>query len=150
LLSTTAKDFGVRRWFVLCALAAAAVQARAATDWFTVTGSPDDASVNTVQVDPVAITTAGNFKTMNVRVSRSEPRINWDGVPYRSYESRVIVDCRAGKATYLYATYYLQPLWQGAPHKAVDYAGQPRPMLFRDVEPNPTERIVRAACRPSA
>jgi hypothetical protein len=84
--SSTAKDFGVRRWFVLLALAAAAVQAQ--TTWFTVTGNPDDAAVNTVQVDPVAVKTAGDFKTMNVRVSRSEPRINWDGVPYRSYESR--------------------------------------------------------------
>ena len=44
--------------------------------------------VNTVQVDPVAIKTAGELKTMNVRVSRSKHRVNWDGVPYRSYESR--------------------------------------------------------------
>lgn len=138
----------MRRWFVSLALAAAAAQAQ--TAWFTVTGNPDDASVNTVQVDPVAIKTAGDFKTMNVRVSRSEPRTNWDGVPYRSYESRVVFDCRAGKASYLHASYYLEPLWQGASHKAVDYAGNPRPMLFRNIEPNPTERIVRAACRTSA
>lgn len=133
---------------MLLALAAAGVQAQ--TGWFTVTGNPDDASVDTVQVDPVAIRTAGDLKTMNVRVSRSQPRINWDGVPYRSYESRVVFDCRAGKAGYLYASYYLEPLWQGAPHKLADYADRPRPMLFRDIEPNPTERIVRGACRPSA
>jgi hypothetical protein len=148
--SSTAKGFGVRRWFVLLALAAAGVQAQTQTGWFTVTGNPDDAGVDTVQVDPVAIKTAGDMKTMKVRVSRSQPRINWDGVPYRSYESRVVFDCRAGRAGYLYASYYLEPLWRGAPHKDADYAGRPRPMLFRDVQPNPTERIVRAACRPGA
>ncbi|MBT2323291.1 hypothetical protein J7E62_13135 [Variovorax paradoxus] len=138
----------MRRWFALLGLITAGAQAQ--PDWFTVTGNPDDASVDTVQVDPVAVKSSGDLKTMNVRVSRSAPRINWDGVPYCSYASRVVFDCRAGKASYLYARYYLEPLWQGASHKAVDYAGQPRPMLFRNIEPNPTGRIVRAACRPSA
>ena len=39
------------------------------------------------------------------------------------------------------------PLWAGEPHNVTDYASNPRPVLFRDMEPNPTDRIVRAACR---
>ena len=124
------------------------VQPAAPTQWFTVTGNPTDASVDTVQVDPVAIKVEGRFKTMNVRVSRARQRFNWENVPYRSYESKVVFDCRARRAGYAFATFYPQPLWQGAPNKSTDYSGSPPPMLFRDVEPNPTRRIIRAACQP--
>ena len=134
------------RWrFVWLALTCMAANAQAA--WFTVTGSPTDPSVDTVQVDPVAIETAWPAKTMRVRVSRAQDRANWEGVPYRSYESRVRFNCRAGKAQYLHASFYEAPLWQGDPHRRTDYAGNPRPMLFLDMQPNPTERIIRAACR---
>ncbi|WP_077000335.1 surface-adhesin E family protein [Variovorax sp. KK3] len=124
--------------------------ANAQTGWFTVTGNPADASVDTVQVNPVAIATDWPLKTMLVRVSRAEERRNWEGVPYRSYESRVRFNCRARKAHYLYATFYMAPLWQGEPHQRTDYDANPRPMLFLDAQPNPTERIVRAACRAGA
>ncbi len=134
----------MRRWLVLLSLAGCNAQAE--TQWFTVTGNPADASVDTVQVDPVATKTAGQFRTMNVRVSRKMQRFNWEQVPYRSYESRVVFDCRARKASYVYATFYPMPLWQGPPNKTSDYAASPPPMLFRDVEPNPTDRIIRAAC----
>lgn len=123
------------------------VGASAQTAWFTVTGNPKDPSADTVQVDPVAVTGEGASKIMNIRVSRAKQRANWDKVPYRSYESQVVFDCQARKADYLLARYYMQPLWQGEVHARGDYARDPRPMLFRDVEPNPTTRIVRAACR---
>jgi len=45
---------------------------------------------------------------------------------------------------------YPVPLWQGRPHKITDYANDRRPMRFLDVEPNPTNRIIRAACRAAA
>jgi hypothetical protein len=141
------KDSDVRKCFVLFSLIGAHVQALTQTDWFTVLGNPGDASIDMVQVDPTTIKTTGDLKTMNVRASRSQPRLNWDKVPYRSYESRVVFDCKAMKADYMFVAYYMTPLWQGMPYKTVDYAGDPRPMRFRDVEPNPTERIVRAACR---
>ncbi len=124
--------------------------AQAQTAWFTVTGSPDDPFVNTVQVDPVAIKTHGDLKIMNVRVSRSEQRLNWERVPYLSYESRVVFDCKEKTAGYPSATFYMAPLWRETPHKTTDYAASPRPMRFLDVEPNPTARIVRAACRMGA
>ncbi len=136
------------KWLMLLGLAC--VQAQAQTNWFTVTGNPRDAGVNTVQVDPVAIAVSGDQKTMNVRVSRSTQRLNWEKLPYRSYESQVVFSCRARKASYVLATFYMQPLWQGDPHKTTDYASDPRPMLFLDIEPNPTTRIIRAACRSTA
>ena len=120
-------------------------------EWFTVAGNPGDPASNTVQVDPVAIGVEGDSgpasKRMNVRVNRSAERVNWDNIPYRSYESQVVFDCQARRAAYVQARYYAQPLWQGEPHTVADYGGNPRPMLFRDMEPNPVNRIVRAACR---
>lgn len=137
------------RWMLLL-LGAVAVQSQATEKaWFTVSGNPGNAMVDTVQVDPVAVASSPERKTMYVRVSRKSQRINWDGVPYRSYESQVAFDCRARRAEYLIATYYMAPLWAGDPHNTTDYTHKPRPMLFRDVEPNPTGRLVRAACRSS-
>lgn len=122
---------------------------RSAARWFTVAGSATDASADTVQVDPVAVRIEGPLKTMNVRVSRSRQRYNWERLPYRSYESQVLFDCSARKASYQAATFYAQPLWQGEPVKSVDYSGDPQPMRFLDMEPNPTQRIVRAVCHTS-
>lgn len=113
--------------------------------WFTVMGDADDPDVNTVQVDPVGI--EGKTRTKHVRVSRSTLRTSWDGVPYRSYTSVVVFDCEKHKARYMQLTYYDQPRWRGEPSKSVDYAtGTPRWMEFRDVTPNPTHRIISAAC----
>lgn len=131
---------------LLAAMAAAMAQAPAADRWFTVSGDPQDPAADTVQVDPVAVSSQGSYKRMNLRVNRSQQRTNWDGIPYRSYDAQVLFDCKAGKADYLTAVFYLAPLWQGASHHQGDYVNSPKPMLFRDVEPNPTERIVRAAC----
>jgi len=113
--------------------------------WFTVMGDPDNAGLNTVQVDP--IDHDGDPRTMRVRVSRSAPRTSWDGVPYRSYTSTVSFDCEKSTARYLRITYYRQPGWQGEAGQTVDYTtGTPRMMEFRDVTPNPMQRIIHAAC----
>ncbi|MEB0057155.1 surface-adhesin E family protein [Variovorax sp. LG9.2] len=136
---------------VMAAASAAHAQTPLQIEWFTVAGNPGDPASNTVQVDPVAIGVEGDnraaSKRMNVRVNRSAERVNWDNIPYRSYESQVVFDCQARRAAYVQARYYAQPLWQGEPHTVADYGGNPRPMLFRDMEPNPVNRIVRAACR---
>ncbi|WP_232076452.1 surface-adhesin E family protein [Variovorax sp. PBL-H6] len=134
----------MRWWFACFGLWGASVAAQAA--WFTVAGNPADASVDSVQVDPVAIMVAGERRTMNLRVSRSQDRANWEGVPYRSYEARVAFNCRAKKAEYRFVRFYMAPLWQGEAHKTTDYSDNPRPMRFRDMVPNPTDRIIRAAC----
>lgn len=129
----------------LLGLCGAVVSAQA--EWFTVAGDPHTATVDTVQVDPVALQADANGKIMSVRVSRSRQRNNWEGQPYRSYEARAVFDCRAMKADYLYVAYYMQPLWKGEAYLQTDYANNRRPMLFRDMAPNPTARILRAACR---
>ncbi len=120
--------------------------AHAQGEWFTVTGDPADASVDTVQVDPVAVAVDGTSKTMNVRVNRATARINWDAVPYRSYDARVVFDCQTRQANYVQARYYPQALWSGEPAVEADYGSNPRPMLFLDMAPNPTSRLISAAC----
>lgn len=140
---------------VLCAVvsAIAVAQTQVQAEWFTVAGNPLDPAVDTVQVDPVTIGFDGDgdgdsrplSMRMNLRVNRSVERINWKKGPYRSYESQVVFDCQARRGAYLQVRYYMQPLWQGGPHNVADYRGNPRPMLFRDMEPNPVSRIVRPA-----
>lgn len=135
----------MKRCLVL--LAMFGCQAWAQSGWLTITGNPKDANVDTVQVDPVAAQVDGRQKTMHVRVSRATERRNWDRQPYRSYQSRVVFDCQVRKASYVQATFFPMPLWQGSPSSTNDYSARPQPMLFRDVEPNPTQRLIRAACR---
>jgi len=121
--------------------------AAAPSAWLTVTGDPSNPAVNTIQVDPTPLEAHGNVRAMLVRVSRSQTRTSWDGVPYRSYESRVLFDCQQMTARYQRIRYFMAPGWAGASHRTVDYSqGEPRWMLFRDVAPNPNQRIIHAAC----
>lgn len=124
--------------------------AHAATDWFNVMGDAADESVNTIEVDPTPVSIAGETRIMRVRVSRSQDRVNWDGVSYRSFVSEVLFDCPNMTARYLSIDYYRLPAWKGEPYlKRVYSPIEPRLMLFRDVEPNPYQRIIRAACNTS-
>lgn len=134
-------------WLMPCLLTAllASTSRAAQSDWFTVAGDPLDAGSNTVQVDPVA--REREPRKMRVRVNRAMPRTSWDGVPYRSYEANVLFDCQRRSARYLSIRYHLQANWAGAPERIVDYGtGPERPMVFKDMQPNPTARIVAAAC----
>lgn len=144
------KGFGCAVLLCAAALAArAAVVAPQPSNWFTIVGDARQEGAETVQVDPVALKSDGDNRTMRVRVSRSQERRNWDQVPYRSYESRVLINCRTRRAHYMDATFFQEPLWRGNPHQVADYQQNPQPMLFRGMNPNPTERIIRAACRPT-
>jgi hypothetical protein len=127
-------------------VAGTASVASAQSNWLTITGAPDDPKVNTIQVDPVPKDRDEGMRTLRVRVSRSGERTSWDGVPYRSYESDVLFDCRENTARYLSITYYPQPGWLGEA-RTVDYStGERRMMEFREVVPNPHQRILHAAC----
>ena len=118
--------------------------------WFTVLGDPQDPALNTIEVDPVPVSVQGETRTMKIRVSRSLPRTSWDGVPYRSYTSTVQFDCANKTARYLSLDFYKEPLWKGESHQTSTYPeGVVRQMAFRDVTPNPTQRLIRAACRPA-
>lgn len=134
-------------WSFLGMLASAsAVQAQSA--WFTVLGDPQEPGVNTIEVDPVPVSVQGEVRTMKIRVSRSLARTSWDGVPYRSYTSTVQFDCAHKSARYLSLDFYREPLWKGESHQTSTYPeGTVRRMEFRDVTPNPTQRLIRAACR---
>ena len=132
--------------FLLCLWCTQAC-AQTAPNWFTVLGDRADPVLNTIEVDPAPLETSDAARVMSIRVSRSTQRTSWDGVPYRSYNARVLFNCTEGKAYYLSLTFYNQPLWRGVSHKTSTYTrDNPRPMLFLDVEPNPTQRIVKAAC----
>ncbi|MBG6072012.1 MULTISPECIES: surface-adhesin E family protein [unclassified Polaromonas] len=124
--------------------------AQAGTEWFNVMGDAANESVNTIEVDPSPVSINPESRIMRVRVSRSEDRVNWDGVPYRSFVSDVLFDCSQATARYLSIDYYRLPAWKGEPYlRRVYPQTEPRMMLFREVEPNPYRRIIRAACQTS-
>jgi hypothetical protein len=129
-------------WACLACLAVAQ------TPWLTVVGDAADASVDTIEVDPVAVATDAAMRTMRVRVSRLRERTSTDGVAFMSYRAVVLFDCNQRTARFLSAEFFRAPLWQGDPHESIVYAANlVRPMVFRGIEPNPLQRIVRAACQ---
>lgn len=122
----------------------------AAGDWFNVMGDAADESVNTIEVDPTPVLITGETRIMRVRVSRSQDRVNRDGIAYRSYVSEVLFDCPNSTARFLSIDYYRLPAWKSEPYQRWEYSPtEPRWMQFRDVEPNPYRRIIRAACSTS-
>lgn len=136
----------MKLWWIGAAALVGAAAVQAESNWFTVAGNPADPDIDTVQVDPVAVHREESTRVMSVRVSRAALRRNWEGVSYRSYESEVLFDCRTRRAHYRQVSFYGDPLWRGDAHTRTDYRGDPKPMLFKDMAPNPTLRIVRAAC----
>ena len=143
-----------RRLVVLAAfsfaLGAAVVPAHATGDWLTVAGDmsePVDTSKDVVQVNPGSIRDANGLRTMRLRTNRAENRTSWDGVAYRSFDATVEFDCEKKTARYLSLTYFMEPVWRGSSHQTSSYTkDQFRPMAFRNMQPNPAARIIRAAC----
>lgn len=116
-------------------------------NWLTVAGDATLAAAETVQVDPVTITSpAPGRRGMSIRVNRAAQRTSWDGVKYRSYVGLVHFDCSNAQALYTEIDFYARPLWQGESIKRSYTTGPQRPMRFLDFEPNPQSRIVKAAC----
>lgn len=122
--------------------------AHAQTAWFNIMGDPADDTVDTIEVDPTPVSVSGAQRVMRLRVSRSADRTNWDGVLYRSYVAEVSFDCLTSTASYLTIDYFSLSGWRGEPSKRGVYLpADPRPLRFRDVVPNPAQRIIRAACQ---
>jgi hypothetical protein len=135
----------VKLIFLVSLLLAGAASGQA--QWFTVLGDPANPAVDTIEVDPSPLSVTVEAQTMRVRVNRGKLRKSWDGVPYRSYVSDVVFDCASKKARYANLVFYMEPLWQGRSHNTSTYTrDNPRWMEFRDVSPNPTRQIIRAAC----
>jgi hypothetical protein len=132
---------------LVAALCAGTARSDSHDGWFTVLGNPAEADADTVQVDPAPVEVRGEQRVLRVRVNRAVLRTNWENVPYRSYVARVLIDCRERRGRYQRIELFMRPLWQGGAHYTADYHRQPeRPMAFRDTQPNPTQRIIRAAC----
>lgn len=119
----------------------------AQSTWLSIVGSFDEPQNDVVQVDPASISGSRSLPTLYVRVSRATLRSSWDDVPYRSYTSTVVIDCAEKTGRYTEINFFMIPLWEGKPHKSTTFtAYETRPLRFRDIEPNPTARIIRAAC----
>jgi hypothetical protein len=137
----------MKKIFLILGVALMHAASHAQPMWLTVSGDPEDPAVNTIQVDPVPVEVVREMRTMRVRVSRSAPRTSWDGTPYRSYYATVRFDCERSIARYMAITFHSEPDWKGEPVTTTDYStGTPRLMQFRDVWPNPHQRLMRAAC----
>ena len=61
----------------------------------------------------------------------------------------MLFDCTSNTARYLSIDFYREADWKGESYHTSVYDELPRLMEFRDVEPNPAQRIVRAACQSS-
>lgn len=131
---------------VLCLWSGSFLQAQ--TTWFNIMGEPDDAAVDTVEVNPTPVSINGAIRALQVRVGRSADQLSRDGVSYRSYASEVVSDCVSNSTRHAWIDFYTLPGWKGEPHKRAVYPlSDPRPMQFPEIEPNPYRRIVRPACQ---
>lgn len=121
-----------------------------ASTWLTMRGEPDDDTNDIVEVNPESMEGKTELRTMQVRVSRAHQRTSRDGVVFRSFLSVVEFDCAKNTARFVSAEFYHLPMWRGPVHHTMAYSReQMRPMVFREMTPNPTERIIRAACKTS-
>ncbi|KAF1043621.1 surface-adhesin E family protein [Xylophilus sp.] len=135
------------RWFLLTAgIAAGAGAAADPSVWLTVSeGGPQAPDVVEVAADQVTV--FNEFRLVRVRFSRASVRRGYDGQNYRSAEATVQVDCQNRTAGYSALRLYDQPRWQGA-WRDVTFGLDNLPrMAFADMQPNPSERILDAACR---
>lgn len=131
---------------VVCIAAAAGGQQVATDGWFTLTGDPREAGKNLIQIlpEPIGI----DQKVMlDLRVSRDQQRTSFGGHKYRSYYAKAVVDCPAKRAWYLRLVYYAQPSWGGDVIAKEDYKEGEAEVLFKDMSPEWSKRLVHAACR---
>ena len=90
--------------------------------------------------------TFGKARLVGIRVNRAKDRMALDKQPFRSYESLVVIDCDKRTARHNSQTLFPEPLWKGVPRAHTYDEKDIREMAFRGVEPNPKERIIKAAC----
>ena len=120
--------------------------AHAAPTWLTFIGDPTQPAVDTVEVDASSAVTFGKARLVGIRVNRAKDRMALDKQPFRSYESLVVIDCDKRTARHNSQTLFPEPLWKGVPRAHTYDEKDIREMAFRGVEPNPKERIIKAAC----
>lgn len=144
-MSVVAHFSFMKRFSLLCLalLSCAAAQA----EWLTLRGTPGDADNSYVQVDPTSVVVEGQHRTMAVRLSVKAPRTTKDNITFRSFTSRVNVDCDARSGRYASAVYYAQPNFVGDPIAVRVFDDDDvRPMAFAGSPPEVAARTVAAAC----
>jgi hypothetical protein len=103
----------MKRLPLLCLVLLASVGVRA--EWFTLSGTPGDATSSYVQVEPTSVEVDGSNRLVSLRMSLPEDRTGRDGIRFRSFQARAKVDCEARSARYLNATYFGHPDFVGEP-----------------------------------
>ena len=130
-----------------CLAGAVQPEAHAAPTWLTLVGDPQDQAGDYVQFDPRGLARKNGVPTLPVRVSRARARSSQEGLVFRSFEAVVAVHCKDQTARFLRASFYAAPDFQGIPFKAVVFEpSDVRPMAFREIKGEPTQRLMRAAC----
>lgn len=133
----------------LLACLAGAVQsaANAAPTWLTLVGDPYDPAGDYIQFDPSGLARENGLPTLPVRVSRALPRTSQEGLVFRSFEAVVAVHCKDKTARFLRASFYTEPDFHGTSFRTVVFGPSDiRPMAFREIKGEPTQRLMRAAC----
>ena len=134
-----------------CALAMTSLSSRAASNWLTLVGDPADPAADYIEFDPASLARENGVPVIAIRVSRASPRTSQEGIVFRSFESAVAVDCKQASARFLRASFYAEPDFKGQPFRTVVFGPRDlRPMVFREIQGAPTQRVVRAACKHSA
>lgn len=131
--------------FCLAPLYANVVQAE--DNWLTLVGEPKDPVADYIQLNPSGLSRDKDMRSIPVRVSRAHARTSKDGIVFRSVEGVAAIDCRSGTTRIVQASYYKEANFKGTPIRVeVFKPGDVRPMVFKDVSGQPTQRVVRAAC----
>ena len=131
---------------LVCMASVGMCAAHAASAWLTVMGDSAVPTVDTVEVDAGSAVSFGSARLVGVRVNRAADRMARDKQPFRSYESLVIIDCEKRTARHSSQTLFSEALWKGAVRSYTYEEKDVRDMAFAGMEPNPKDRIIKAAC----
>lgn len=114
--------------------------------WMPVSGEPQHADRDTVEVDVSSPVSIGTARLVRIRVNRQHESAHLDGSPFRSHVSSVVIDCVQRTARHSHATFYRGPLWTGD-QRTVSFPVEQMPLMaFLGMQPNPHARIIKAAC----
>ncbi|MBV7428273.1 hypothetical protein KW843_16075 [Acidovorax sp. sif1233] len=131
---------------LIVAVLASSAAAAEAPSWLTVVGDPANAFVDTLEVDATSAIAFESMRLVKLRVNRARPRTGFDDQPYHSYYSTAVVDCTGLKAWHRSIALFSKPLWHGK-MRLVEYAeSDGRNLAFAEMEPNPRDRLIKAAC----
>jgi hypothetical protein len=114
--------------------------------WLTLSGDASRSDLDSVQVMADSVTLSGTTGALQLRVNRAIARDAYDNIPYRSYIGWIKVDCTLREGRFQQLQYYSEALWTGEV-RVVNFTEPNLPqLLFKDMQPNPTTRLIRAAC----